>query len=194
MSPLRPRAGCQIEKSVNQRLPFARAMLYAGASLVLSANSIWGAGWTSLTSRGPFGSPPPVPAAVEPVVNLEVRGVIREADGFLVNVYDITAKRSWWMRTGESVESLVLKSYDVATEKAVLEMRGKTWAVALKASAGKSLEGLLAQSTERPGGTQTTAQRTQAIVSQSTAAGTSSPAAIANEIRARREKRLRQSG
>lgn len=63
---------------------------------------------------------------------LELRGVVREKDGYLLNLYDTQTKKSTWVREGEQGGAFVIRSYNRGSETAVIEAGGRNLSLALK--------------------------------------------------------------
>ncbi|MDI1251518.1 MAG: hypothetical protein PSV13_21840 [Lacunisphaera sp.] len=151
--------------------------------------------WSDLLNHNPFYTAPVAPPPPEPAPQLELRGVVKEKGTYLLNVYDVAAKRSWWMQVGAMDEELLARGYDPKREVATLERQGKQLSVTLRTSSIRST-GMIAQA-PRP----RAAGVNQLVASAPVLAPSSRPMgevqrmeAIAEEIRLRREQRKRQAG
>lgn len=90
---------------------------------------------SGLIDHNPFGkAEKPVEELPEPARQLELRGVIRESDGYLLNVFDLETKKSTWVREGDRTAGYLIRNYDLKGETAFLESAGKTLALNLKSS------------------------------------------------------------
>jgi hypothetical protein len=93
---------------------------------------------------------PPIDAAAELLANnpftdsvvkkpaespqFELRGVIKEKDGYLLNIYDVGAKTSAWVKEGRRDGNFRLNSYDPTTRVAALEKDGQRFSVVDRAA------------------------------------------------------------
>lgn len=88
---------------------------------------------SSLISSNPFGGKAAtIEKPIEVAQQLELRGVVREKDAYMLNIYDTQTKKSVWMRVGEAEATLTIRSYDKKNEVAVIEMGGRNLSLALK--------------------------------------------------------------
>jgi hypothetical protein len=151
--------------------------------------------WSALLNNNPFYTPPPPPPPVEPAQQLELRGVVKQQGSYLLNVYDQTTKKSWWMMVGETEERLLARGYDPKREVATLEKQGKLLSIALRASSVRGGD-MIAQATRMP---VNRAKRMPAsppaqVSNVLPVSEVQRLAGIAEEIRQRREQRRRGSG
>lgn len=110
--------------------------LRAGLGVALSAGLVAGlaaADWQSLTGNSPFGQAPST-AAAQPAGELEFRGVVREDDVTLVNIFNTSTQKSQWIPVQGQAGGISADSYDAASDKLQVTMGGKILTLALKQS------------------------------------------------------------
>lgn len=99
--------------STNHGLP-RPALLLLGALLSTgSASAGRGADLPSVLVDSPFAPTVAAPAMVP--AGVEFRGIVREGNVWLVNLYQVATKKSHWLPVGGEAAGLRVKSYDEAT-------------------------------------------------------------------------------
>lgn len=109
------------------------ALLFIGA--VLSAGSVSvarGAAGRPGPADSPFGPTTAAPAMV--AAGVEFRGIVREGEVWLVNLYQVATKKSHWVPVGGEAVGLLVKSYDEATGRVSVLQGGKPLLLPLKQS------------------------------------------------------------
>lgn len=89
----------------------------------------------SVLANSPFGpgtTATAAPAAVPTAV--EFRGVVREGNVWLVNLYQVATKKSHWVQVGGEAAGLLVHSYDEATGRVSVLSAGQPLLLPLKQS------------------------------------------------------------
>lgn len=109
------------------------ALLLLGAALLMVSLSVSrGADGQSGLVDSPFGPTAAAPATVP--AGIEFRGVVREGDVWLVNLYQAATKKSHWVPVGGEAAGLLVKSYDEATGRVAVMQGGQPLFLPLKQS------------------------------------------------------------
>jgi hypothetical protein len=91
-----------------------------------------GADRQSMLVDSPFGLTVTAPATVS--AGVEFRGVVREGNVWLVNLYQVATKKSHWLPVGGEAAGLLVKSYDEATGRVSVIQSGQHLLLPLKQS------------------------------------------------------------
>lgn len=110
------------------------ALLLLGALLSTGSVSV---GRGADSHAGLVDSPFQPPAATAPVTvpaGVEFRGVVREGNVWLVNLYQVATKKSHWVPVGGEAAGLLVKSYDEETGRVAVIQGGQPLLLPLKQS------------------------------------------------------------
>ncbi len=117
--------------SAHSQFPRRRIL---GALIVLGWSSSMAADYRqSLLGNSPFGS---AVASVAPpaAAELELRGIVREDDVILVNIFDGSTHSSQWIAVNSRGANIAVLSYDDSTESAQILVDSRALTLTLKNS------------------------------------------------------------
>ena len=103
-------------------IPFARSLgLCAGLLLAVGARAD-----TKLAATSPF-LPPDGAAAAAGAENtpLELRGILRDGDGYRFSIFDPAKKSGQWVKLNEPGHDFVVKAHDLAHDTVTLDFQGR---------------------------------------------------------------------
>jgi hypothetical protein len=153
---------------------------------------------SGLAKRNPFADAPAAkPAEAAPVTQWELRGVVREKDGYLLNVYDVQSRKSYWVQSGAKIGAAVIGAYDLSTGTLELETGERRLALALKMAGPRALAGgnsarMVALSSSATGPVQVRVQAAVAVAPPDSEVRRMEE--LAQLIRQRREQREKEPG
>ncbi len=107
-------------------LPVFCFLVLLGSGIQLRADDL-----KSLLENSPFG-PTAGAQAAGAAQELEFRGVVQEAEIYLINLYNPAAKTSQWLALHEPAADVVVHSYDPATGEIQLSRAGRPLRLSLK--------------------------------------------------------------
>jgi len=102
--------------------PFARSLgLCAGLLLAMGARAD-----TKLAATSPF-LPPDGAGATAGAENtpLELRGILRDGDGYRFSIFDPAKKSGQWVKLNEPGHDFVVKTHDLAHDTVTLDFQGR---------------------------------------------------------------------
>ncbi len=118
--------------STNHGLP-RLALPLLGAMLLIGTISVGrGADRPAVLVDSPFGPAVTLPASAP--AGVEFRGVVREGNVWLVNLYHAATKKSHWLPVGGEADGLLVKGYDEATGRVSVLQAGQPLLLPLKQS------------------------------------------------------------
>lgn len=118
--------------STNHGLP-RLALPLLGAMLLIGTISVGrGADRPAVLVDSPFG--PAVTVSATAPAGVEFRGVVREGNVWLVNLYQAATKKSHWLPVGGEAGGLIVKGYDEATGRVSVLQDGQPFLLPLKQS------------------------------------------------------------
>ncbi|WP_438480166.1 hypothetical protein [Oleiharenicola lentus] len=88
------------------------------------------ADWPSLTNNSPFGQPPQV--VQQQAGEYEFRGIVKEDDITLINVFNSSTQKSQWIPVQGEAGGIAVGSYDVAANRVQITVSGKPQTLTFK--------------------------------------------------------------